>query len=346
MGVVLGAALMWTLGSVAKPGIQAEQLGRQAVPRTQGNTAQSDVDYTREQAEYIVRHLYLALLDREVDPSSLTSATAEVQRGNLSAQISSMTSSQEFTRRIRTKSSAAWLESLYKALLDRTPDSGGVRTYLTNLDQGRYADVLFDMITSTEFENRLPGQLNRRGRGSIFGDPSRGRGPAPVLDPSRAFVACEDAVLDEVRSRANRQLVLRFSQPDISDGRGGADTVRGRATDVLAGDRSLNYRCEMDRSRNTVNRVTVTWDDGQDDAMFQIAIVRACQDAVRDTYRREGGRRDLVFESAGILPLGQNLEAIRGNAREGALFGSGRALDYACEAQRGRVTSATYKYSR
>jgi hypothetical protein len=269
-----------------------------------------------------------------------------IQRGDLAGQIDSMTRSQEFQQRVRSKTPAAWLDAFYKGLHGRTADTAGVRTYLPGVEQGRYADVLMDMIVSPEFEGRLPGPVNRRGPGTR-GPDTRGFDPRgfdprpPSIDPTRAMMACQDAVLDEIRSHGNRQLVLRFSAPEVL-----ADSVRGRATDVLSGDRSLSYRCDMDRGRSTVNRVTATWDDGQEDAMFQVAVVRACQDAVRENYRRDGGRSTLVFESAGILPLGPNLESIRGNAREGSLFGSGRPLDYACEAQRGRITSATFKYGR
>jgi hypothetical protein len=110
--------------------------------------------YTRGEAETIVTALYRATLGREPDDGGYGSAVQEVQTGNLDALIESMIRSQEFRGR-EPMDAGVLLEQFYGGVFDRRPDSGGVRLYLNELQQRRYADVLLKLIQSPEFERVL-----------------------------------------------------------------------------------------------------------------------------------------------------------------------------------------------
>ena len=108
--------------------------------------------YTRDQAQFIARSLYRAILGRGPDREGLEAATVEIQRGRLKSEVESMFSSREFARRRRSLSAAELLDSLYRGLLGRPPDSAGVRTYLHDLERGRRTRVVLKIIRSDEFE--------------------------------------------------------------------------------------------------------------------------------------------------------------------------------------------------
>lgn len=111
--------------------------------------------YERGEAELIARGLYQALLGREGDPGGLSAATAEIQRGNLEAQIRSMIGSEEFRTKQMAMSSEQLLAQFFRGLLGREPDSAGVRTFTQDMQFRRYTDVLLGIIHSVEFEERL-----------------------------------------------------------------------------------------------------------------------------------------------------------------------------------------------
>lgn len=111
--------------------------------------------YERTEAEYVARGLYHAILGREGDASGLAAATVEIQRGNLEAQIRSMVTSEEFRTRQAGMDSAALLAQFYRGLLEREPDSIGIRTFGEDMQFRRYTDVLLALIHSQEFEERL-----------------------------------------------------------------------------------------------------------------------------------------------------------------------------------------------
>ncbi len=113
--------------------------------------------YTHAQARFVARRLYLAILGREPDPTGWNGATQEIQRGRLKQQIRAMVVSAEFRSRQRSLSPPQFLEELYRGLLDREPDSKGVRTYLRRLERGQTAEVIYDIIRSEEFEKKLLG---------------------------------------------------------------------------------------------------------------------------------------------------------------------------------------------
>ncbi|NOZ77947.1 MAG: DUF4214 domain-containing protein [Acidobacteria bacterium] len=122
--------------------------------------------YTRDQARFIARSLYLAILGREPDREGLGAATAEIQRGRIASEVKNMFASPEFAKRRRGLRPSELLDSIYEGLLGRSPDSAGVRTYLRDIERGRSARVVLKIIRSDEFEARLlrrPAPVRRHG---------------------------------------------------------------------------------------------------------------------------------------------------------------------------------------
>jgi hypothetical protein len=111
--------------------------------------------YERAEAELLATALYAAILDREPDSGGLSGAVAEIQIGNLDAQIAAMTRSTEFRQAITGKLPQDILEQFYRGILDRPSDSAGMRLYLSEMQRGQYASVLTKLIRSPEFERRL-----------------------------------------------------------------------------------------------------------------------------------------------------------------------------------------------
>jgi hypothetical protein len=111
--------------------------------------------YERAEAELVATALYAAILNREPDSGGLSSAVAEIQSGNLDAQIAAMTRSDEFRQGINLKAPPEILEQFYRGILERSGDSAGVRLYLSEVQRGQYASVLSKLIRSPEFERRL-----------------------------------------------------------------------------------------------------------------------------------------------------------------------------------------------
>ncbi|HPR64068.1 MAG TPA: DUF4214 domain-containing protein [Thermoanaerobaculia bacterium] len=112
-------------------------------------------EFSAKQSEYIVTCLYRAILERDPDSSGFTPAVMEVQRGRLEEQVKSMFKSGEFNSRIRGKSATKLLDTIYVGLLNRKPDSAGVRDYLSKIEKRKYADVVIKIIQSEEFQTRL-----------------------------------------------------------------------------------------------------------------------------------------------------------------------------------------------
>lgn len=111
--------------------------------------------YSRAQAETIATHLYRALLGREPDPEGLAAATSEIQRGRLLAQIQAMVRSGEYAAARAGLGPSRLLEEFYRGLLERAPDSSGVQSYLSRLERGDVATVVFSIVRSEEFEERF-----------------------------------------------------------------------------------------------------------------------------------------------------------------------------------------------
>jgi len=113
--------------------------------------------YSHEEAERAATRLYRGLLGRDPDAGGLRDATVQIQAGRLDQQVSSMVSSAEFRARIAETSAAEMLERIYLGLLDRLPDTDGTRTFLPQVESGRYADVALSLIGSEEFAQRIGG---------------------------------------------------------------------------------------------------------------------------------------------------------------------------------------------
>jgi len=111
--------------------------------------------YERAEAEILANALYAAILNREADASGFSGAVAEIQSGNLDAQIDAMTRSAEFRQVIAGKTAPDILEQFYQGILGRPGDSAGVRLYLAEMQRGQYASVLRKLIRSPEFEQLL-----------------------------------------------------------------------------------------------------------------------------------------------------------------------------------------------
>lgn len=111
--------------------------------------------HARTEAEILATWLYRGILGREPEPEGLQSATVQIQQGELGPLVRSFVASPEFQRRRSGMSAAAILESFYQGLLGRAPDTGGVRTYLHEVERGAYADVLWAILQSDELEARL-----------------------------------------------------------------------------------------------------------------------------------------------------------------------------------------------
>jgi len=111
--------------------------------------------YERAEAEILANALYVAILNREPDSGGFSGAVAEIQSGNLDAQIDAMTRSTEFHQAIADKTAPDVLEQFYVGIFGRPGDSAGVRLYLAEMQRGQYASVLRKLIRSPEFEARL-----------------------------------------------------------------------------------------------------------------------------------------------------------------------------------------------
>lgn len=111
--------------------------------------------YALTEAEVLATWLYRAVLGRDPEPSGLESAAAEIQKGELGPLVRSFVASPEFQRRRSNLSAPALLESFYRGLLGRTPDTAGARTYLDDMERGDYDDVLSALLRSDELQERL-----------------------------------------------------------------------------------------------------------------------------------------------------------------------------------------------
>ena len=111
--------------------------------------------YERAEAEILTNALYAAILNREPDSSGFSGAVAEIQFGNLDAQIDAMTRSAEFRQVIGGMTAPQILKQFYQGILGRQGDSAGVRLYLAEMQRGQYASVLRKLIRSPEFEGLL-----------------------------------------------------------------------------------------------------------------------------------------------------------------------------------------------
>jgi Domain of unknown function (DUF4214) len=279
------AAAIGTVGLMAGGEAATGQIGGAASRRVQ---QQAGVTYTRADADLIARRLYHAVLGRDADPTGLTVTIAEIQRGNLRSRVDTLLASTEFRTNQQSKSSAELLEQFYRGLLDRAPDTSGVRGFLPRVDRQQYADVVLDMIGSSEFK-------------AILASPPPEQ-PAAAGRLERAL-ECQTHVIDVVRRDAGGRIFLTFDRlPDVSaDGQ----SLQGPAVDRFNDlDRQMTYRCTgQDVSYSYADRKAPAAADAR--LEFPSAAVRACQNAVR------GG---LIFDAAALSATDTNAEYVLGIA--------------------------------
>ena len=109
--------------------------------------------------ELIAASIFRALLDREPDRAWLDAAAAQVAQGDTRASVRSILASTEFQQRRATVPPEELLGDLYRGLLGREPDAGGVRTYLDEVQAGRFEEVVDILLRSSEFQQRLAREL-------------------------------------------------------------------------------------------------------------------------------------------------------------------------------------------
>ena len=313
--------------------------------------------YSRSEAENIGARLFKAIVGRDGSNSDRADAATQIMLGHLDAQVEAMFGSSEFRQKSAGSSPTQLLDQIYSGLLDRKADDAGVRTYLREIEQRKYAVVVLKIINDTEFETRIlrrsprsnrPTTSDRNDRSSRFDRLNR---PTGNRTGSMSSVeACQIEILEQVRADSNSPVLLNFQDPDVSSAGWGVETINGTASDVFDRNHRLSYRCEMARNRSTPSRASYSFDDGRRrpssgyGTEFTIPTAETCQDAVRVQINRERGRREMVFESAGVSPWSRGVELVFGVARDRS--GGGSWYEYRCEMERGRVASADFQEIR
>ena len=313
--------------------------------------------YSRREADNIGARLFKAIVGRDGGATGPSDAATQIMLGHLDSQVEAMFNSSEFRQKAGGMNPTQILDQIYSGLLDRKADDAGVRTYLREIEQRKYAVVVLKIINDTEFETRILGRPTRQNRPNTSNRPdsrpdnrsdfgsSRPYGNRTVS--MRSVEACQMEVLEQVRTDVAGTVLLNFQDPDMSSAGWGIETIRGSATDVLDRNHRLSYRCEMERNRSTPARVSYSFDDGRRRPTsgfgvdFPVPTAQSCQDAIRVQIGRERGRQELVFESAGVSPWTGGVELVFGVVRERA--SRGMWFEYRCEMSRGRVESADFQ---
>ena len=313
--------------------------------------------YSRREADNIGARLFKAIVGRDGGATGPSDAATQIMLGHLDAQVEAMFDSSEFRQKAGGMNPTQMLDQIYSGLLDRKADDAGIRTYLREIEQRKYAVVVLKIINDTEFETRILGRPTRQNRPNSSNRPdsrpdnrsdfgsSRPYGNRTVS--MRSVEACQMEVLEQVRTDVAGTVLLNFQDPDMSSAGWGIETIRGSATDVLDRNHRLSYRCEMERNRSTPARVSYSFDDGRRRPTsgfgvdFPVPTAQSCQDAIRVQIGRERGRQELVFESAGVSPWTGGVELVFGVVRERA--SRGMWFEYRCEMSRGRVESADFQ---
>lgn len=260
----------------------------------QPTPAPAATTYSRADAEMTVKRLYRAIFGREADTSALSVATADIQRGGIKSTIDSLFASDEFRNGSARKAPAVLLEQFYKGMLDRTPDTDGVQAYLPEVERRQYANVINDLVNSSEFRNKLSAP------------PASTPAPAPERVPAvnrmDAALACQGKVIEAVRREANGHIFVTFDRmPDVSaDGK----TVSGDAKDRTFDrqDRDMTYRCSG-------NNATFNYGDRRAPAAAD-ARLRYPSGAVVNCEAAVG--RGTSFDAAALSASDSNTEYVLG----------------------------------
>ena len=271
--------------------------------------------YSRQDAEIVARRLYLAILDREPDPSGLNETIDALQRGQAERRVTQMIQSPEFRTQVAQRPAREILNQFYDGLLGREADPTGVTSFLPRVEKRQYANVVLEIMNSPEFRKQLS---------SSAGTPS---GTPASTGDSAAAVNCMEQVVEKVRNDLSGAVLLRFESA----------STRGTAIDVLDGNRRLNYDCTSGVSYSYEDNRNARTAPNESD--FPDASVRACQNAVRAQVGRDRNNVEVTFESAGLMPM-DGPDAVRGLGFERP---QGANFHYQCEVDGNRVVNSTYR---
>lgn len=110
-------------------------------------------------AQILLPLVYRAMLNREPDPSGTASNGPRVQSQGavgMQAVAAAMATSPEFIALRNASSSAQLVDQFYRGILGRAADPGGLATFTPQLDAGKYAEVIMQLIQSNEFRSTFP----------------------------------------------------------------------------------------------------------------------------------------------------------------------------------------------
>ncbi|HPH66675.1 MAG TPA: DUF4214 domain-containing protein, partial [Kofleriaceae bacterium] len=110
-------------------------------------------------AQVLLPLVYRAMLNREPDPSGIASNGPLVQsQGAVGMQTvaANMAASPEFIALRSGLTSAQLVDQFYRGILGRAADPGGLATFTPQLNAGKYAEVIMQLIQSGEFRSTFP----------------------------------------------------------------------------------------------------------------------------------------------------------------------------------------------
>jgi hypothetical protein len=119
--------------------------------------------------EQYVSYSYCLVLGRQVDVGSLQSWTKSLRAGRtVDEMLMDLLGSDEFRSRYATfgLSNPGYVALLYRVLLDREPDGGGLSSYVAQLEKGSvsFASIAEGILDSEEFQSRHPALFSGAGR--------------------------------------------------------------------------------------------------------------------------------------------------------------------------------------
>jgi hypothetical protein len=136
--------------------------------------------FLRADAENVTRRVYDALLDRQPNDQEFADSVAELQRGRLPQQISTIVQNAEFADRTATLSAAQMLDQMFEGMLSRPPTPAEARTYLPQVQTRQYSPALLKLVTSESFRKQVA--LDR----AAGGTPAAPAAPPPSPSPKPA----------------------------------------------------------------------------------------------------------------------------------------------------------------
>lgn len=152
--------LLWIPGNMNLDRELRVEVGRTRAPQAAlrpGGGDQTGAIDTRQ--ELVAASLFRGIMGREPDRRWLDSAAEQVRQGETRDQIESLLRSPEFNQRRRSVPPDEILRDFYQGLLGRAPDQAGARTYLGDIRDGDYEEVILDILGSDEFDQRVEREL-------------------------------------------------------------------------------------------------------------------------------------------------------------------------------------------